>query len=48
MHADLSFKKKKKSNKTVPMDELGFRAKVIPDLIDPKNLKRKVRNNYQR
>ena len=35
------FKKKKKNNKNIPVDDLGFKPKVFLDAIDPRDGKLK-------
>lgn len=46
---EVKLRKKKYSKKgeSVPSDNLGFRAQIHADIIDPKNIKRtRLRNKY--
>ena len=43
MQGGQGFKKKKNSNKNIPVDELGFKPKVMWDVIDPRDPKTKLR-----
>ena len=44
MQGGHDFKKKKKSSKNIPVDELGFKPKVMWDVIDPRDPKSKLRS----
>lgn len=45
---EIVLKKKKYSKKgeSVPSDNLGFRAPIHSDIIDPRNIKRPIRSKY--
>lgn len=45
MHHAQEFKKKKKSNKNIPVDELGFKAKIMWDVIDPRDTKTRTKHH---